>query len=107
MTYYGYCPTQAMTGLFSIMIIGFIWLFIMFLIFGKSKSKRYRQLLTDLYVAGKIRQMAESNKIDLAQELKDFRSVVKKWRMEKRDLDESIELDIQEELEESKNTKKS
>jgi len=101
-----YCEAQAVSS----MIITIFGLLIFFAIFGMicgvTKSRKYRKLLVDLYVAGKVRKMATKESIDLAKEFKDFRSVIKKWKMESQPLDDTIEQELQEKTEEDKSNSK-
>ena len=92
------CEAQAFGGMIVLLAGFFFMLIVLGLLFGLSKSRRYRKLITDLYVAGKIKQISKKEGIDLAQEMKDFRSVVKKWRMETQPLDNTIEEELQEKV---------
>ena len=89
-----------MVSSFAGLFLGVILLMIVASYFRITKSTRYRKLLTDLYVAGKIKQLATKDKIDLAQEMKDFRTTIKKWKMDSQPLDDTIELELQEKVEE-------
>jgi len=67
-----------------------------------SKSRKYRKELTDLYVAGRVRQFATEDNINLDEEYEAFKKWNKKLRMEDKSLDYNIEDEIQERI----NTKK-
>jgi len=71
-----------------------------------TKSRRYRRELTDLYVAGRIRQLATEDKIDLNQEYESFKKWVKKKQMEDKDLDNVIEGDLKDRVTEPKEVPK-
>lgn len=62
------------------------------------KSYSYRKVLTDLYVAGRIRQLATEDKIDLTIENELFKKYCKKQRIEEQELDKTIEEDLQERI---------
>lgn len=62
------------------------------------RSYNYRKVLTDLYVAGRIRQLATEDKIDLAIENELFKKYCKKQRIEEQDLDSTIAEDLQERI---------
>lgn len=75
-------------------------------IFEKRKTKSYREELSDLYVAGKIRQLAEEAKINLEEEYELFKRWRRLRRSEDRELDRVIEEDLKEKLTEQKKEKK-
>ena len=100
------CGTESFSLIIIVMAMIFVWAVTMAILFGTTKSKRYRKLLADLYVAGKIKIIAKKDGIALADEMKDFRSAIKKWKMETQPLDDTIESELQEKIEEdSKDTK--
>ena len=92
-----YCQNQYPASLVPIvfLLLLFAWLHMVFI---PSKTKRYRISLTDLYVAGKIRQLADKDKIDISEEFEAFKSWTKKRRIEEQALDETIEKEIQEKI---------
>jgi len=58
------------------------------------KTQKYRKELTDLYVAGKIRQYAEKDKVDINKEYAAYKLWNKKRKSEERatrDIDYNIE----------------
>ena len=63
-----------------------------------SKSKAYRQDLSNMYVAGKIRQIAEKDNIDLNQEFLEFARITKNKRVDVEALDNTIERELQEKI---------
>jgi len=75
-------------------------------IFSPSRSKRYRKVLADLYVAAKIRALAAEDGFNLADENEFLKKWSKKQRIEYTDLDNSIEEDLQERVAENSKTKK-
>lgn len=91
-----------MTEMFGniIIVIG-TFLFILFVIeltTGRTKSEKYRSLMTDLYVTGKIKQIAKEDGIDLKEELKDFLQSHKEMLKYQVPLDTSIEIELQERI---------
>lgn len=84
-------------------VIGFVaFLYLAFIVsmiaFMPSKTKRYRREITDMYVAGKIRQFAKNDSIDLEEEYKIFRLYYKKQRAEEKPLDDTIEMEMQDKV---------
>ena len=62
------------------------------------KSWQYRKLLTDLYVAGKIRKFAEVDGIKFSDEEANFSKWTKKQRLIDLSLDGSVEEELQERI---------
>ncbi len=88
--------------------IGVLFVIVVFTVstFSKSKTEIYRRLMNDLYVVGRIRQLATENGIDLDQELKDFHKGIKEIKRYEQSLDDSIEDDLKETLAEDNIKKK-
>lgn len=82
--------------LISIAFVVAIFIFNMVL-FG-SKSMQHRKTLTNLYVAGKIRQLAKKDDIDLGNENKELLKTIKEQRKHNKELDEIVELELQEKI---------
>ena len=80
---------------FALIFIGFM------LIFLPSRSKRYREILSDLYVSGKIRQFADKDKIDLDAENQKFKKWDKKESMKYEGLANTIEEELKDKVMES------
>jgi hypothetical protein len=55
-----------------------IWLVSWALKVSYPRSRAYRELMSDMYIVGKIKQIALEDKVDLNQELKDYIRIVKK-----------------------------
>jgi hypothetical protein len=64
----------------------------------KNKSKDYRQVISDMYVAGKIRDIAREDKIDLDKEYQSFRKWEKKDRLIGSDIDEAVEVNLRDKV---------
>jgi len=62
--------------------------------------KKYRELLTSMYVVGMIKKFSKEDDINLVEELKDYNKIVKKSRMRGRDLDKVIEQGLNEKISE-------
>ena len=83
------------------MILEVILIFItLVFLFGgfQSRTRRYRKQLVDLYVVGKVKNLASKDGIDLEEEYSDFRKFYKKSRAENKSLDDTIELEMQDEI---------
>jgi hypothetical protein len=79
--------------------MGFIfWIWFICKVFGVSKSKEYRELLSDMYVVGRIKQYAAEDKVDLKVELREFARIVKKSKLKYKNLDEAIEDELKEKV---------
>ncbi|MCK9429506.1 MAG: hypothetical protein M0R17_05840 [Candidatus Omnitrophica bacterium] len=64
----------------------------------KKKTKDYREDLTNLYVAGKIKNIAEKDNVDLDKELKEFRKFEKLMNCKYKELDNVIEEEMKESI---------
>lgn len=93
-------------------VLAFVFLLIIIVVitnaFSPRKSQDYRKLLTDMYVAGKIKKLAKKEDIDLVNEEKNYNLWCKKKRLENSDLDNAIEAEMKEKIatEEEEKTKK-
>lgn len=67
-------------------------------LFEKSNSEQYRESMTNMYVVGKIKQLAEEDKIDVVKEYDDFQLWSKKLSLKRQTLDETIEEELQEKI---------
>jgi len=65
-------------------------------------SKKYRQFLADMFVSGKIRKYAESDKIDLVEEDRAFRMWSKKQIARYMSFDSAVEEDLKDRIAEDK-----
>jgi len=66
----------------------------------KRKTKEYREDLTNLYVAGKIKKIAKTEDIDLDNELKSFRKFEKTMNTSYKELDDVLENEMKEKIRE-------
>lgn len=83
---------------FMVFIGVMIFLAIMVGFLTPRKSQTYRKLLTDMFVAGKIKLLAKKENINLADEEKNFNLWCKKKRLEFLDLDRAIEEEMKEKI---------
>jgi len=67
-------------------------------LFSKSKSKEYRTLLSDMFVAGKVRKIADEEEIDLEVEYSRFKKWEKKSRMIGSDIDKTVEVNLRDKI---------
>lgn len=87
-------PFQSMVSIVAL-VVGFL----LFLhVTTERKSKIYRRVLADLFVAGRIRQIAKSKDIDLGQEFEDWKSFSKKASINRESFDEFVESDLRDEI---------
>lgn len=85
-----------------LILVGFlIYYFMKILNFAFPKSLEYRKNLVNLYVAGKIKQMAKKDSIDLDVEALEFRKYELEQKLKLKDLDSAIEEKLKEEVMES------
>lgn len=63
-----------------------------------TKSQKARNLITDLYVIGTIRNFAKADNIDLNAEMKELRKLCKLERMSDKSLDRVIEDELKEKI---------
>lgn len=88
--------------------LSFLIIFLVILIISSAityvrKTKKYRKELSDLFIAGKIRNIAKEENIDLFEEEKRFKSWSKKNKMENRtyEIDDVIEEELNEKIRDS------
>ena len=88
---------DALSPLYGIITVLFIVL-ILALVCQPRKSKQYRKMLTDMFVVGKIKQLAKEEDIDLLTELKEFAKFMKERKIDEESLDSTIERELQEKI---------
>ncbi len=71
-------------------------------LFGPSRSKTYRQTLADMYIVGKIKQIAKADGLDLNVEFLEFSKVMKNKKVDMEALDKTVERELQEKIAEGK-----
>lgn len=76
----------------------FIGLILAVCLFGVRTSKHYRKVLKDLFVSGRIRQIAADKGINLSEEFESYKAFRKRRRITNQSLDDTIEEELQEEL---------
>ncbi len=87
---------------FGTAIFFLVILVIVIAIFHVRKTKQYRREVSDLYVAGKIRQIAEKDGVDLAEEKLAFLDWSKREKLSQKDYnyDDSVEEEMKGKIEE-------
>ena len=99
--------TGASLGLmFMYFAMAIVIVYVVMKTLSTRRTQDYRKELTDMYVAGRIRQLAEQNKVDLDIEYEAFKKWRKLRRRERQDIDEAIESELKEKLEEKLEEKK-
>ena len=83
-----------------LLIVGFVGT-IMSWVAKSCKSKDYRTLISDMFIAGKVRQIAEEEKVDLDAEFKRFRRWEKKSSVKELNLDSVIALNLKDKITEN------
>ena len=67
-------------------------------LFVGSKSSQYKHFLTDMWVVGKVKQLAEKDSVDLAKEIKDFIVSDKKNKIYQKSIAQVIEEEMKEKI---------
>ena len=91
-------------GMFIFLIaMSFLLFIVVASILNTRKSKQYREVLSDMYVASKIKQLAKKDDLDLNAEFESFKKWEKKHRLsdEKLSLDNAVEEDLKSQLAEN------
>jgi uncharacterized membrane protein len=101
----GYYEAVMLQTLVPITVILVIFALLMHF-FTPRKSKSYRRDLTNLYVAGKIKQVADKEGINLTEEFENFKKYCKKKKMEDWSLDYVIEEDLKDQINDKEKEKK-
>lgn len=88
-----------------IIILLLVYIFWIGKVYGMKKrnnveaSYGYRKYLTNMYVAGKIRNLAEKDNVDIPKEEDDFIQYITRTNEEKKkDLDEEIEEELKQKV---------
>jgi len=88
-------------GLVLLLAIIFFIGILMSWVAKSAKSKDYRTLISDMFIAGKVRQIAEEEKVDLDAEFKRFRRWEKKSSVKDLSLDSVIALNLKDKITEN------
>lgn len=91
-----YAIAQAGVGIVGLLVLMLVLLYLLGKIF--TKSKEYRKLMADMFVVGKIKQIATEEKINLLEELKEFAKFMKNKAIDFEALDDTIERELQEKI---------
>lgn len=83
--------------------VAFVYVIVGLLIlsaFTPRKTERYRKYLMDLYVSGRIKQLAKKDGVELDKEAKDFKYYLKfAEKYKSKDLDDRIESELMQKVE--------
>jgi len=94
-----YQEAQILENIIGILILGIIFLVIIAICLGRNRgTKNYKHDLSNLYVAGKIRQIATKDGIDLGKEYELYKKFIKKQNMQEMNLSETIEDELKERI---------
>ena len=96
--YFDYLTTNTLVSLIVAVILIVAFVGIVASAIEKRKTKIYREDLTNLYVAGKIKQIAEKDSIDLKKEVKEFRKFEKLMSSSYKELDKVLEDEMKEKI---------
>jgi len=66
--------------------------------FEKSKTRTYRQDLSNMYIVGKIKQIANKEGISLMEEFAEFAKVTKNKKIDFESIDMTVEREMQEKI---------
>jgi hypothetical protein len=66
--------------------------------FEVRKSKQYRELMADMYVVGKIKDIAKKEGLDLVKELGEYSKIIKREKLDRKGLDDAIEAELKEKI---------
>lgn len=97
----GPANTLASVSLTGMIIGGVVFLLLvgcLCSLFSRSKSKHYRELITDLYVAGTVKKFAKEDGLNLDDEYKEFKKWDRKSKLSEKDLDGAIESNLKEKV---------
>jgi len=85
----------------ALIFVGLIFVIVLIRVFQSPISYRYRKHLTNLYIASKIRQLADKDKINLVDEERRLELYVKKIKADSiKELDEQIEFEAMQKINE-------
>lgn len=93
----GYDPTAGLISVLAFYLLLIVLILVVASLFYR-KSKEYRKTMADMYVVGKIKQLAEKDGIDLIKELKEFAKAMKYKKIDVEELDKTIERELQEKI---------
>ena len=74
----------------------------LYTLFTGTKSSRYKHFMTDMWVVGKVKQLAEKDKVDLEKEIKYFITMDKKNRIYEKSIASVIEQEMKEKISDEK-----
>lgn len=86
------------TDIFVFLLCVVLVLVVVIYFFAPSKSRRYRKMMADLFVVGRIKQLAKEKGIVLAKEFEEFKKWLKGLKLEEYSLDATIEEELKEDI---------
>lgn len=89
---------------FAVLLVLFIFAFAVIDRISPSKSKQYRQDLSNMYVVGKIKQIAKKDGLNLNEEFLEFAKATKNKKIDFEALDVTVERELQEKIADGKKT---
>lgn len=90
----------AMSGFFTFVGIGVLIMIVAITLRGTNSTK-YRRMMSDLYIVGKIKQFAKEDNVNLIEEMRDFAKYLKVKKIDEEALDKTIERELQEKVSKS------
>ena len=66
--------------------------------FKLRRTQRYRKELSDLYIAGRIKQFAKKDSIDLGEEYQAYKKWLRKKLSAEKDVDLTIAMDLKDRI---------
>lgn len=102
---YEYAYESMFYSWLMVVTIIFAFLILCAIALEKRKTKKYREMLSDIYVSAKIREIAKSENINLDDEYVTFLKWYKRRKYEDWAYDSVIEAELKEKVEEKLNKK--
>ena len=96
---YEYCNPSSGAAIFLLFCI-FIFSVIMYVksIAEPTRSRKYANMLSDMYVIGTIKKLSDKDGIDLVKELREFQRIDKKSKLSEKGLVYVIEGELKEKV---------
>ena len=89
-------PFSDMGMMILLILVGISIFFVVIETFSRRKSQQYRKTLMDMYVAAKIKFLANKDGLNIAEEFESFKKWKKKQNLNEKDLDNVIEGELKE-----------
>jgi hypothetical protein len=82
----------AVASFFFLLLLGYG----LYILLTGTRSHKYKERIADMFVVGKLKQMAKKEGIDLENELKIFNTADKRAKLENKSLASTLEYEIKE-----------